>query len=43
MLYKSDEDKKKNISLLDYVKLFTVEEQLEEVDPWYVSYSYNPV
>ena len=35
MLNKSDEEKKKNINLLDCVKLFTVEEQLGEEDPWY--------
>ncbi|XP_065900676.1 ubiquitin carboxyl-terminal hydrolase 4-like isoform X2 [Dysidea avara] len=29
------EEKKKNINLLDCVKLFTVEEQLGEEDPWY--------
>ena len=39
MLHKSDEDKKKNINLLDCVKLFTVEEQLGEEDPWYVCMS----
>ena len=36
MLQKTDEEKKKNINLLDCVKLFTVEEQLGEEDPWYV-------
>ena len=36
MLNKSDEEKKKNIRLLDCVKLFTVEEQLGEDDPWCV-------
>ena len=36
MFHKTDEEKKKNISLLDCVKLFTVEEQLGEEDPWYV-------
>ena len=36
MQYKSDEEKKKNINLLDCVKLFTVEKQLEEDDPWCV-------
>ena len=35
MQHKSDEEKKKNINLLDCVKLFTVEEQLGEEDPWY--------
>ena len=37
MLHKSDEEKKKNISLLDCVKLFTMEEQLGEDNPWYAS------
>ena len=32
MMNKSDEEKKKNINLLDCVKLFTVEEQLGEDD-----------
>ena len=36
MLNKSDEEKKKNINLLDCVKLFTVQEQLGEDDPWCV-------
>ena len=36
MLRKSDEEKKKNIHLLDCVKLFTEEEQLGEDDPWCV-------
>ena len=36
MMNKSDEEKKKNINLLDCVKLFTVEEQLGEDDPWYI-------
>jgi len=32
----SAEERKKNINLLDCVRLFTVEEQLGEEDPWYV-------
>ena len=40
MLQKTDEEKKKNINLLDCVKLFTVEEQLGEEDPWYVGMFY---
>ena len=38
MLQKTDEDleKKKNINLLDCVKLFMVEEQLGEEDPRYI-------
>ena len=40
ILHKSDEEKKKNINLLDCVKLFTVEEQLGEEDPWCVAVGY---
>ena len=46
MLQKTDEEKKKNINLLDCVKFFTVEEQLGEEDPSYVGmfcYSCNHV
>ena len=46
MLQKTDEEKKKNINLLDCVKLFTMEKQLGEEDPWYVGmfcYNYNHV
>lgn len=35
MLQSVAEEKKKNINLLDCVRLFTVEEQLGEEDPWY--------
>ena len=37
MLHKSDEEKKTNTNLLDCVKLFTMEEQLGEDNPWYAS------
>ena len=39
MLQKTDEEKK-NINLLDCVKLFMVEEQLGEENPWYVGMFY---
>ena len=39
MQHKSEEEKKKNIHLLDCVKLFTVEEQLGEEDPWCVMFT----
>ena len=35
MFQKMDEEKKKNINLLDCVKLFTEEKQLGEDDRWY--------